>query len=655
MASHAFGKKVIPEDSVRYKLFLQPSSPARKLSRDVLECYRDQVLGSLAPWLVGYIWQNERFGLHYRPPKGEDPAHLAGVTDFGDNIEDEWFIVFLLREVTVRFPELFAWVEDVDGQFLLIESANHLPRWLNPDSCCNRVFLRRGEIHIIPPSRVPGDTRPEPSPLKLQSALDILAQNGDKYLAGEMVRRAVGRRVDCHSVKPQENLHHAYCILPAVLASLLQRHPQLVAPAVQAFYLRDPLDLRACRIFSAFSPEPSVLTMVTFTRCLYAQLCQQAFHPDRRSGFVVPPPSHPRHKAHSLGMKLAHGFEILCARSKKATFHLPRGLGISPREDTFLKSLKSHGYFQGELEGSQRYQEQLRAAQAYFNESIIEPRGELDQGEEVLLLLKDTPVDLKDLTAKEKALPPEDDDSWLNISPEGLDRLLQEAAGTSEAQAKNKIACKAQAEDYNLSEMAKGVKAFVKKVSSHDGAEMPWSPGGAQVELDSDQFIAAVQKILGNDRKQEMDLDSDDLEEEQDEFEEDDLEVEDEYCEAGESSEDEDGEAGARSEDVDTAKSLRSLMYEMDLQLQGTTMGQSFSGKVKQTKMQQNLNSSDEEDTEEMKKGEDEENEQVTPVDIDLNLVQNLLESLGSQEGLAGPVANILHGMGITLPPATDT
>ena len=76
-----------------------------------------------------------------------------------------------------------------------------------------------------------------------------------------------------------------------------------------------------------------------------------------------------------------------------------------------------------------------------------------------------------------------------------------------------------------------------------------------------------------------MDLDSDDLEEEQDEY---DLEVEDEYCETGESNEDEDdAEAGARSEDVDTAHSLRSLMYEMDVQLQGTTMGQSFSRKVK--------------------------------------------------------------------------
>ena len=40
------------------------------------------------------------------PSVGEVPSHLWGRTDFGDNIEDEWFIVFLLFELTKRFPEV---------------------------------------------------------------------------------------------------------------------------------------------------------------------------------------------------------------------------------------------------------------------------------------------------------------------------------------------------------------------------------------------------------------------------------------------------------------------------------------------------------------------------------------------------------------------
>lgn len=32
-------------------------------------------------------------------------------------------------------------VEDNDGEFLLIEAADYLPKWLNPDSSENRVSL----------------------------------------------------------------------------------------------------------------------------------------------------------------------------------------------------------------------------------------------------------------------------------------------------------------------------------------------------------------------------------------------------------------------------------------------------------------------------------------------------------------------------------
>lgn len=39
---------------------------------------------------------------------GNVPAHIGGLTKFGDNIEDEWFIVYLLREITKEFPELVA-------------------------------------------------------------------------------------------------------------------------------------------------------------------------------------------------------------------------------------------------------------------------------------------------------------------------------------------------------------------------------------------------------------------------------------------------------------------------------------------------------------------------------------------------------------------
>lgn len=63
----------------------------------------------------------------------------------------------------------------------------------------------------------------------------------------------------------KESLHRAQCFVPAGIAVLLKERPQLLAAAVQAFYLRDPLDLKACRTFRHFLPETCVFTSVRTT------------------------------------------------------------------------------------------------------------------------------------------------------------------------------------------------------------------------------------------------------------------------------------------------------------------------------------------------------------------------------------------------------
>lgn len=44
------------------------------------------------------------------------------------------------------------------------------------------------------------------------------------------------------------------------------------------------------------------------------------------------------------------------------------------------------------------------------------------------------------------------------------------------------------------------------------------------------------------------------------------------------------------------------------------------------------------------------EEEELMPVDVDLNLVQNLLASYEAQEGLAGPVGNLAGMLGLQIP-----
>ena len=48
------------------------------------------------------------------------------------------------------------------------------------------------------------------------------------------------------------------------------------------------------------------------------------------------------------------------------------------------------------------------------------------------------------------------------------------------------------------------------------------------------------------------------------------------------------------------------------------------------------------------------EDDDFQPVDVDINLVKNIMESLSTQEGEPGPASNILGSMGMKPPPNAD-
>lgn len=66
-------------------------------------------------------------------------SFLRGRTSYGDSVEDEWLIVFILRELSLKFSDAWIRIVDTDGEFLLIEAANVLPPWLNPEVAEFRV------------------------------------------------------------------------------------------------------------------------------------------------------------------------------------------------------------------------------------------------------------------------------------------------------------------------------------------------------------------------------------------------------------------------------------------------------------------------------------------------------------------------------------
>lgn len=81
-------------------------------------------------------------------------TYLYGVTDYGDAVEDEWLIVYIIRELTKSNAAVWARVADADGEFLLVEAANVLPKWISPEIDRNRVWIHKGQLYIIPVDEV---------------------------------------------------------------------------------------------------------------------------------------------------------------------------------------------------------------------------------------------------------------------------------------------------------------------------------------------------------------------------------------------------------------------------------------------------------------------------------------------------------------------
>ncbi|XP_072484305.1 protein ecdysoneless homolog isoform X1 [Notamacropus eugenii] len=637
-------KLSVAEDAVEYHLFLLPEEPRDpEKHKEVLHNYIQAITTQYAPLLVSYIWQNQPFNLRYKPAKGSIPAHIVGVTKFGDNIEDEWFIVYLIKQITKKFPELVARIEDNDGEFLLIEAAEFLPKWLDPDNSTNRVFFHCGELCIIPAPRKAGEISWLPAtPPTISQALSIITRHSEKIIASESIQAAVNRRIKGYPEKIQTSFHRAHCFLPAAAVAILKRRPQLIAAAVQAFYLRDPIDLRACRTFKMFLPETRIMASVTFTKCLYAQLVQQRFVPDRRSGYSLPPHSHPQYRAHELGMKLAHGFEILCAKASVLPDFKKSLMTDSSLWNGFLDSLKQNDYFEGEMEGSAKYLQKLRVAENYFQQSVNRPENFLDvsPGEEILTLLQTVPFDLEELKKEDANLPLEDDDQWLYLSPDQLDQILQEATGQDEPGLTPKGE---EEQNYDLTKVTESVKAFVSKVSTHKGAELPREPSEAPITFDADSFLNYFDKILGPDsgESDSGDLDGDDLDEEDSEC----LDSDDDVDLGTQGPE---GKASTK----ETLESIKSLMAQMDQELAHTSIGKSFTTWKQMDKLTKEPSQA---------LASDSDNDEATadcsvlePEDVDLNLVSNILESYHSQAGLAGPASNLLQSMGVQLPDDID-
>lgn len=249
------------------------------------------------------------------PFSGE--IHLHGRTNFGDSIEDEWLIVWILIMLSKQFPQLWTRTTDSMGEFLLVEAANVLPAWIDPEIAENRVWINKGQLRLIPVTSSSAKPAAQPGPLTLADVRQHIYE-GKPTLHPTLVEKEAFHRLRDYPAQIQRNQHHALLTLPRKLAWLLQESPSYISAAVDAFYLRDPIAMKPLMVPNqdglAFPPRDFVTSRVKFTRVGYAQVRSQRFGaPASWEGAERGYEDARFRERAELGLKVTAGFEMLIA------------------------------------------------------------------------------------------------------------------------------------------------------------------------------------------------------------------------------------------------------------------------------------------------------------------------------------------------------
>ncbi|XP_010484350.1 PREDICTED: protein ecdysoneless homolog [Camelina sativa] len=627
----------LPDDTVFFSIFPDSSSlsVAGSETSAALQSLHLEIIDVVSPFTSPYIWQHEPFSLSIALSSScacADTAtmpHLHGKLKYGDNLEDEWFAVFLLFRISAAFPSNSIRVWDTDGEFLLIEAAFHLPRWLNPETSLNRVFIRGGDLHIVPKSRLP-----DPS---LVASLRFLIERGNESRASDSVQSALKNRISDYPERAWRNMHRVRVRVPVSVAQVLRHEPLLISLAVEGFYDRDIDSMKHAakmeKFLSKGRDEELVLVLVKMSRAMYGQLVQRKFQAPN----CYPMPSVSDRDAYieaELGMKIACGMEMMYQLRRKDG---EDGKGISWSK--YKENLEKNGYFEGLLSGSKEYKRLMENAEEYYQKSSSFSRtrdimsAPVRRIDEVLAL----PYSEDDFKGME--VPVSDNDSWLYDGEDELNSVLQERQKemefySSKKESKKKAKEKQEAgsssdanmNNFDLGDISKSMQQFIQKVSSYEGAEVPDNREFKEVNLDVDRFMKDIESMLGSQiRGKQAGDDSEDSEGSSMDMDFDDFEDDSEGEESNE----------------DAKESFEESYYgAMNEELKNSTLEKSF----------EHVNQHSSKQKEESSKTSDEKDDEFTPIDADFNLVKNLLESYSSQQGLPGPASNLLGLMGLQLP-----
>ncbi|KAI0880996.1 SGT1-domain-containing protein [Annulohypoxylon maeteangense] len=587
----------LPENCVEYLLFVVDNKNEARSPLPYLEDVRKAAIQLCDKMTKGYIWQRDSFQL--RLERNQDLVYLHGTTDYGDSVEDEWLIVYLLRELTKSFPTLWVRIFDGDGEFLFVEAASVLPKWLSPEIDSNRAWIHDGKFYMIPLA-ASSDTK---RPLSLPEAVGLIKTSPNILIHSTFVEAEAFYRLEKYPKHITDTIHHSIVTIPRKLAYILHEKPSTMAPAVESFYLRHPVAIKSISSPSGnvhFPPEDLVAVSVKFTKVLFAQLKSQRFPAppiwsatleaaeNRAAG---EDDARKRLARLEMGMKVTSGFEMLAADAANKDSRLAREFSV------VLEDVEEDG------------------VQAL-------PTNE-------------------DIRKWEDAYR-DDDESWLDINFEQFENELEGSKGPQERPRNGFGDSSAQA---NLQKIVSRFEAFLNdEKAGVDGAEGGGMDDDDDISDDSEEYSDDEDKAVSFDEEQFSSLMREMM-----------------GLPAAQYEDSKNGakypnNANARNTIDNEDEDIRQIAAQMEAELKEH-------GALKldpEPERRNAIESGDDTDLKSKTKddllrevdgGEESSGEEV---DVDYNLAKNLLESFKSQAGMAGPAGNILGMMGLQLPRDED-
>ncbi|CAE7081730.1 unnamed protein product [Rhizoctonia solani] len=515
----------VAEDTLEYSLYPRNYDESPAALRTLILEYVAGLLPS------DFLWHRDSFEIAVQHPEQMGSKSIQDTSKWnfygrmrvGDCVDDEWCAVWLLREISIKW-DLVVSVHDTDGEFLLIEAADTLPAWVTPENAENRVWIYRGHLHIVPLSYT---SDPSTRPAQLNDILndDLGAQTStEEYLsgadalrlildegvathAGDNIEQAAWNRVVKYPAALSQHIHRTKAYLPIDVARALSVDPSLVQRAIEAFYTRDGLQLRAAQRMTRFPPKPDVLSVVPMTRPAYAQLAGQIFHPPKIFGIWQEQQGSPESRWRDIGMKIACGFEMMYAESKSQAKTLG-GNSTESRDarmdalrrdegyNTYIQRLTKAGYFAEELAGSQLYKEREQTAADKYVE-FQSNSGNLRHSfaarvEEAIKLSSEH---LLSSTGEE------DSAEWLQIDENTMDDMLKQKFGRKDTGKMDDEDRYTQEQATRLQELAKKVEGFVEGKGDLEGARFEDDILDEDIGPDSDDESVISQ----TDRQQALD------------------------------------------------------------------------------------------------------------------------------------------------------